>query len=105
MPSRASDNGDGLLLGDFRFGDLLPRLLPATGCHIVMNSSKVLSARLSVAAAGAEETDDDSNFEELKKDVLIGVQDQITEAIEIGSFGFYMTDSPMRSRSLRKQLL
>ena len=30
-----------------------------------MNSSKVLSARLSVAAAGAEETDDDSNFEML----------------------------------------
>ena len=29
----------------------------------------------------------------LKKDVLIGVQNQIADAIEIGSYGVYMTDS------------
>ena len=29
----------------------------------------------------------------MKKDVLIGVQDKIEEAIEIGSYSVYMTDS------------
>lgn len=34
-------------LGDFKFRDLT-KLLPTEGCHLVMNSSKVLSARLQV---------------------------------------------------------